>query len=153
MRGMKTSTIEAWVWVLVYGGLLTVGVGVFLLRGGAPGLGWTLVALGTVSALGSLGMAFVSPITQSLISGSGWQTALVAFFGIIAVMLPAAFLAQNLRSLYGSLRSNHFGIAQLLGKLVPRLASCKIGICLHVFHLLVDKRDGLLASFKESARI
>src|SRR3990172_4440065 len=52
-----------------------------------------MVALGTVSALGSLGMAIVSPIAQSLISGSGWQTAIVAFIGIIAVMLPAAFLA------------------------------------------------------------
>ena len=52
-----------------------------------------MVALGTVSALGSLGMAIVSPIAQSLISSSGWQTAIVAFIGIIAVMLPAAFLA------------------------------------------------------------
>ena len=51
-----------------------------------------MVALGTVSALGSLGMAIVSPIAQSLISGSGWQTAIVAFLGIIAVMVPAAFL-------------------------------------------------------------
>src|SRR3990170_5057506 len=51
-----------------------------------------MVALGTVSALGSLGMAIVSPIAQSLITGSGWQTAIVAFLGIVAVMLPAAFL-------------------------------------------------------------
>ena len=50
------------------------------------------VALGTVSALGSLGMAIVSPLTQSTISSSGWQMAIVGFLGIAAVMLPAAFL-------------------------------------------------------------
>ena len=51
------------------------------------------VALGSVSALGSLGITFVSPMAQSLITGSGWEMALVVFIGLIAVMLPAAYFA------------------------------------------------------------
>ena len=42
---MKTSTVEALVWVLVYGGLLLLCLGLFVLR--ADGiLGWPLVLLG-----------------------------------------------------------------------------------------------------------
>ncbi|MDP2005745.1 MAG: hypothetical protein Q8K45_08710 [Rubrivivax sp.] len=48
---MKLSTIDTLIWVLVYGGLLTVSVGVFVLRGGTPGLGWTLIALGTTATV------------------------------------------------------------------------------------------------------
>ena len=51
------------------------------------------VVLGSVSALGSLGIAFVSPLAQSLISGSGWQIALIAFLALTAAMLPAAWFA------------------------------------------------------------
>ncbi|OGA04225.1 MAG: MFS transporter [Betaproteobacteria bacterium RIFCSPLOWO2_02_FULL_64_12] len=51
------------------------------------------VALGSVSALGSLGTTFVSPLAQSLNSSGGWQLAMVAFLGLTAVMLPAAFFA------------------------------------------------------------
>lgn len=51
------------------------------------------VAMGTVSAIGSLGMTFISPLAQSLISSGGWQLAMVVFIGLIAVMLPAAFMA------------------------------------------------------------
>jgi len=51
LADMKSVTVEVWVWVLIYGGLVTVGVGVFVLRGGAPALGWTLVALGTVATV------------------------------------------------------------------------------------------------------
>ncbi len=53
---MKPATVETLVWVLVYGGLIAVSVGVFLLRGGAPGLGWALVALGTVAAVAGAGL-------------------------------------------------------------------------------------------------
>lgn len=51
------------------------------------------LVLGSVSALGSLGIAFVSPLAQSLITGSGWQMALVAFIALAVAMLPAAWLA------------------------------------------------------------
>jgi hypothetical protein len=48
---MESAKLEVWIWVLIYGGLLGVGVGVFVLRGGGPGLGWTLIALGTVATV------------------------------------------------------------------------------------------------------
>ncbi len=51
------------------------------------------IALGSVSALGSLGTTIVSPLAQSLISSGGWQLAMTAFLGLAAVMLPAAFFA------------------------------------------------------------
>jgi predicted MFS family arabinose efflux permease len=52
-----------------------------------------MVAMGSVSALGSLGLTLASPLAQSLITNYGWQVALVGFLGLAAVMLPAAFLA------------------------------------------------------------
>lgn len=53
----------------------------------------TSLAMGSVSAIGSLGLTLASPMAQSLITTSGWQIALVGFLGLVAVMLPAAFLA------------------------------------------------------------
>ena len=51
------------------------------------------VAMGSVAAVGSLGLVLASPLAQSLISSGGWQVAMVAFLGLAAVMLPAAFFA------------------------------------------------------------
>lgn len=51
------------------------------------------VAMGAVSAAGSLGLVIASPLAQTLISSAGWQTALVGFLGLVAVMVPAAFFA------------------------------------------------------------
>ena len=51
------------------------------------------VAMGSVSAIGSLGLTLASPLAQSIISSSGWQMAMVAFLGLVVVMLPAAFLS------------------------------------------------------------
>ena len=51
------------------------------------------IAMGSVSALGSLGLTLASPLAQTLITTSGWKTALVGFLGLAVVMLPAAFLA------------------------------------------------------------
>jgi len=51
------------------------------------------VAMGTVSAIGSLGLTFASPLAQRLIGSDGWQMALLAFVGLAVVMLPAAFSA------------------------------------------------------------
>jgi predicted membrane channel-forming protein YqfA (hemolysin III family) len=47
---MTTNTIDKLIWVLIYGGLLVVCLGVFVRRS-ADGLGWTLIALGAVVAL------------------------------------------------------------------------------------------------------
>jgi hypothetical protein len=47
---MKTSTVEAWVWILMYGGLLTAAVGLFVQRGGGDALGLTLMTLGGLAA-------------------------------------------------------------------------------------------------------
>ncbi len=51
------------------------------------------VAMGAVSAAGSLGLVIASPLAQTLISTAGWQVALIGFLGLVAVMLPAAFFA------------------------------------------------------------
>ena len=51
------------------------------------------VAMGAVSAAGSLGLVIASPLAQTLISTAGWQMALIGFLGLVAVMLPAAFFA------------------------------------------------------------
>ena len=51
---MRTSTVEALVWVLVYGGLLLLCLGVFVLRTDAM-LGWLMVlAGGAIAAVGAL---------------------------------------------------------------------------------------------------
>ena len=51
------------------------------------------VAMGAVSAAGSLGLVIASPLAQTLISTAGWQVALIGFLGLVAVMLPAAIFA------------------------------------------------------------
>jgi len=51
------------------------------------------VAMGAVSAAGSLGLVIASPLAQTLISTAGWQMALIGFLGLVAVMLPAAIFA------------------------------------------------------------
>lgn len=48
--------------------------------------------LGLVAGIGSFGTFVVAPIAQKLIAGHGWHTAMIAFVGLSAVMLPAAFL-------------------------------------------------------------
>ena len=57
------------------------------------------VAMGSVSAIGSLGLTLISPLAQSLITNSGWQVAMVAFVGLAVVMLPVAYLAGGVDKL------------------------------------------------------
>ena len=51
---MNNPSLERWTWVLIYGGLLVIGLGLFMLRAGqAPGWplllgGGALVAVGAV---------------------------------------------------------------------------------------------------------
>ena len=52
-----------------------------------------MLAMGSVSAIGSLGLTLASPLAQTLITTSGWQVAMAGFLGLVAVMLPAAFKA------------------------------------------------------------
>jgi hypothetical protein len=47
---MTTRTVEKWAWILIYGGLLLLSLGVFVLRGDAD-LGWTLAVVGAVTAV------------------------------------------------------------------------------------------------------
>lgn len=51
------------------------------------------LAMGAVSAAGSVGIALASPLAQGLIASGGWKLALVGFIGLAAVMLPAAYMA------------------------------------------------------------
>lgn len=46
---MSTKAIDKLIWVLIYGGLLLVCLGIFVGRAD-DGLGWTLAALGAVIA-------------------------------------------------------------------------------------------------------
>lgn len=46
---MKTSTVETLVWVLIYGGLLTLGLGLAVQRYQEP-LGWGIAVAGAVVA-------------------------------------------------------------------------------------------------------
>jgi hypothetical protein len=45
---MKPATIDAWVWLLIYGGLLLACLGWFVARID-PGLGWVLGTVGGVA--------------------------------------------------------------------------------------------------------
>ena len=47
---MKTSTVETWVWVLIYGGLLLACLSVFVTRESTP-LAWVLGGTGAVATL------------------------------------------------------------------------------------------------------
>jgi uncharacterized membrane protein len=53
---MKTSTVEALVWVLVYGGLLLLCLGLFVARTDST-LGWVLVLAG--AAIAAVGVVLI----------------------------------------------------------------------------------------------
>lgn len=53
---MKTTTVEALVWVLIYFGLLGLVVGLFIWRGGALHLGGWMMALGAGGVVAGLGL-------------------------------------------------------------------------------------------------
>jgi len=42
---MKPATVEVWIWILIYAGLLSCCLGLFVSRGDAA-LGWGLVVAG-----------------------------------------------------------------------------------------------------------
>jgi hypothetical protein len=53
---MKTSTVDTLIWVLIYGGLLAVGLGLYVQRTDST-LGTTVVAVGGVVA--AIGFALI----------------------------------------------------------------------------------------------
>ena len=51
---MRNATLEKWIWVLIYAGLLTASLGVFV-HDHAPAFGWVLMLSGGVSvAIGAV---------------------------------------------------------------------------------------------------
>lgn len=77
------------------------------------------VAMGAVSAIGSLGLTIASPLAQSLITSGGWQLAVVAFIGLAAAMLPAAWMAGGADRIAVD---SGAGAAQSLGEAVREAA-------------------------------
>lgn len=55
---MKPATVETLVWVLMYGGLLGVGLGIALQRS-EPALGWALIVTGSVLAAAGVVLIYV----------------------------------------------------------------------------------------------
>ena len=55
---MTTETVDKLIWVLVYGGLLMVSLGIFVKRSD-PGLGWTLIGLGALVAVVGAALVWV----------------------------------------------------------------------------------------------
>jgi hypothetical protein len=48
---VRNSSLEALAWVLIYGGLLALCLGLFVLQPGPSALGWGLAGGGAVAAL------------------------------------------------------------------------------------------------------
>jgi predicted MFS family arabinose efflux permease len=78
------------------------------------------VAMGAVSAAGSLGLVVASPLAQSMIAIGGWQLALVAFLGLAVVMLPAALAAGRSDDIE---REPSVGLPQSVGQAVREATS------------------------------
>ena len=55
---VSAPALAFWTWVLIYGGLLPLSLGLLLLRT-APDLGWTLVLTGAALATAGVVLVFV----------------------------------------------------------------------------------------------
>lgn len=55
---MKASTLETWVWVLIYGGLLAVSLGIFVMRQDHM-LGTVITTIGGVVAAAGVVLIYV----------------------------------------------------------------------------------------------
>jgi uncharacterized membrane protein HdeD (DUF308 family) len=55
---MKPEALDSWIWVLIYGGLLAVCLGVFVLRQGGS-FGWALIVLGALAVLAGVVLVVV----------------------------------------------------------------------------------------------
>ena len=56
---MNKSRLGALIWVLIYGGLITVSVSLFVLRAEAEGLGWWMLAVGTAASVAGAALVVV----------------------------------------------------------------------------------------------
>lgn len=61
---VKKETVERWVWLLVYGGLLVLCLGVFVRRADAP-LGWGLMGFGGLAAVAGFALIYVRSRMQN----------------------------------------------------------------------------------------
>ena len=52
---MRTKTIEKWTWLLIYGGLLVLSLGLFVLRSSAD-MGWVLVLAGAAAVVAGVAL-------------------------------------------------------------------------------------------------
>jgi MFS family permease len=59
---------------------------------------WRSLAFGFGTAAGSFGQFLFSPLARGLIDGFGWQTALLAFAGIMLPLLPLALVLATPRA-------------------------------------------------------
>jgi MFS family permease len=59
---------------------------------------WRSLAFGFGTAAGSFGQFLFSPLARGLIDGFGWQTALLAFAGIMLLVLPLALVLATPRA-------------------------------------------------------
>ena len=55
---MTKKKLEAWVWVLIYGGILGLSLGWFL-QSRSPALGWALLVLGGVGVASGATLIFL----------------------------------------------------------------------------------------------
>jgi hypothetical protein len=55
---MSAAKLETWSWVLIYAGLLSLGLGIAIVRGGAA-WGWTVVVAGSVAAVAGVVMIWL----------------------------------------------------------------------------------------------
>lgn len=62
--------------------------------------------MGSVSAVGSLGLTIASPLAHTLITSGGWQPVMVFFVGLATVTLPAAFFAGGAEKIPGITQSD-----------------------------------------------
>jgi MFS family permease len=53
------------------------------------------LVFGIVSGVGSIGAFVAAPLAQTILVTDGWRLAMLAFIGLTAAMLPAAFLTGN----------------------------------------------------------
>jgi hypothetical protein len=55
---MTTKTLDSWVWVLIYGGMLGLGLGWFM-QSRSPALGWAIITAGGVAAAFGVLLIFI----------------------------------------------------------------------------------------------
>ena len=69
-KTMNTAAIDKLVWVLIYGGLLAVCLGVFVLRSDA-GLGWAVIVAGALAVAVGVVLVWVRSRMTSAVQAEG----------------------------------------------------------------------------------